>query len=721
MLGLRFKVKNYVAPMNEAQNTTLPLEHPDLYIDRELSLLAFNKRVLELAEDPRIPLLERLKFLCISCSNLDEFFEVRVAGIKQQADQNVAGTETYSINPKIVLKEINQQAHELVEHQYNYLNEKLLPALEQENIQLLKSEDWSKEQSCWLQHYFEREVLPLLTPIGLHRKQPFPLTINKGLCIVIHIQDENVKKKHLNLAVIPVPRTLPRLITIPNELNSDLNNSSSNGVNFVYLSSIIKQFAQQMVPNNKLVGAYQLRITRNSDLFVDPEAVEDLVNSLEGELPSRRYGEAVRLEVSSDCPRKITDFLLSRFNLSPEYLYQIDGPVNLNRLIVLPGLINRPDLKYPKFKPSIPKQMHGKKSIFAAIREKDILLHHPYESFVPVIELIKSATHDPDVLVIKQTLYRMGEESVILEHLMDAARAGKEVTVVIELLARFDEETNISAALQLQKAGVHVVYGMVGRKTHAKMLMIVRRERGKLKRYCHLGTGNYHQSNTKTYTDYGYITKNNSITEDVHKIFMQLTTYGENQPLDTMFQSPHGIREMLLENIEREITHARAGKPAKLVAKMNGLVSPLLIQALYKASQAGVEIDLIVRGVCCLRPCIAGISENIRVHSILGQFLEHGRVYWFHNNEQDELFIASADWMPRNMNNRVEQCVPILDNDLRERLMADVTLYIQDNQHRWEMDQTGQYTLVSPPSPDEETPKICAQETLLKQFAIHDN
>ena len=610
--------------MNEAQITTLPLEHPDLYIDRELSLLAFNKRVLELAEDTRIPLLERLKFLCISCSNLDEFFEVRVAGIKQQADQNVAGTETYSLNPQIVLEEIHEQAHELVEQQYECLNKRLLPALEQENIQLLRLDSWNDEQKQWLQRYFEREVLPLLTPIGLHRSQPFPLTINKGLCIVIHIHDDKIKKKHLNLAVIPVPRALPRLISLPSELNP----GDEDKVNFVYLSSIIKQFAHQMVPNNILVGAYQLRITRNSDLFVDPEAVEDLVNSLEGELPSRRYGEAVRLEVSNDCPKKITDFLLSRFHLSSEYLYQSDGPVNLNRLIALPELINRPDLKDSKFKPGMPEQLQGKKSIFAAIREKDILLHHPFQSFVPVIDLIKSATHDPDVLVIKQTLYRMGKESVILEHLMDAARAGKEITVVIELLARFDEETNISAALILQKAGVHVVYGMVGRKTHAKMLMIVRRERGKLKRYCHVGTGNYHQRNTKTYTDYGYITNKKSITEDVHKIFMQLTTYGENQQLKALFQSPHGIREMLLKNIAREITHAEAGKPAKLVAKMNGLVSPLLIQALYKASQAGVQIDLIVRGICCLRPGVTGVSDNIRVHSILGQFLEHGRVYW---------------------------------------------------------------------------------------------
>jgi len=705
--------------MNDAQNVTLPLEHPDLYIDRELSLLAFNKRVLELAEDTSIPLLERLKFLCISCSNLDEFFEVRVAGIKQQADQNVAGTETYSLNPKIVLEKIHQQAHDLVQQQYYCLNEQLLPALEQENIQLLKSENWSEEQTQWLRNYFEREVLPLLTPIGLHRSQPFPLTINKGLCIVIHISDEKIKKKHLNLAVIPVPRTLPRLINLPADLNPD----SPNKTNFVYLSSIIKQFAQQMVPNNKLAGAYQLRITRNSDLFVDPEAVEDLVNALEGELPSRRYGEAVRLEVSSDCPKKITDFLLSRFNLSPEYLYQSDGPVNLNRLIALPGLINRPDLKYTKFKPGMPEQMQGKKSIFAAIREKDILLHHPFESFVPVIDLIKSATHDPDVLVIKQTLYRMGKESVILEHLMDAARAGKEVTVVIELLARFDEETNISAALQLQKAGVHVVYGMIGRKTHAKMLMIVRRERGKLKRYCHVGTGNYHQRNTKTYTDYGYITNNKSITEDVHKLFMQLTTYGENQQLETLFQSPHGIREMLIQNIEREIAHAEAGKPGKLVAKMNGLVSPLLIQALYKASQAGVQVDLIVRGICCLRPGVPGVSENIRVHSILGQFLEHGRVYWFHNNHEDEVFISSADWMPRNMNNRVEQCVPILDKDLKQRLIDDMSLYLQDNQHRWELDQSGQYLLCSKPDQEgnTDTPEISAQETLLEQLATHDN
>jgi polyphosphate kinase len=473
---------------------------------------------------------------------------------------------------------------------------------------------------------------------------------------------------------------------------------------------LIKRFAYKLFPNNKVKGCYQLRITRNSDLFVDPEAVEDLLQALAGELPSRRYGEAVRLEVSSACPTKVTHFLLERFELTPSFLYQNDGPVNLNRLLQLPDLINRADLKYAQFKPSIPKNLLEKKSIFELVRKEDVLLHHPYESFLPVIDLLAQAAQDPEVLVIKQTLYRTGEDSIILDHLMNAARAGKEVIVVIELMARFDEETNISTATKLQQAGVHVVFGKVGRKTHAKMMMIVRRENDVLKRYCHLGTGNYHQSNTAIYTDYGFMTSDKNITEDVHKIFMQLTTYGENQELNSLVQSPYGIRNMVIKNIEHEIEHANNGKPARIIAKMNGLISPMIIEALYKASQAGVKIDLVVRGICCLRPQVEGISDNIRVHSILGRFLEHGRIYWFHNNGKDKVYCASADWMPRNLTQRIEQAVMIKNTDMKQRLINDLTLYVNDNQQRWELNATGEYDRIRH---EEGQEIIDAQATLL--------
>jgi len=452
---------------------------------------------------------------------------------------------------------------------------------------------------------------------------------------------------------------------------------------FIYLSTIIKRFAYKLFPNNKIKGCYPLRITRNSDLFVDPEAVDDLLQALAGELPSRRYGEAVRLEVSTECPEKINHFLLERFGLTESFLYRSNGPVNLNRLMQLPGIINRSDLKYIKFKPGLPENLREKKSLFELLRKEDVFLHHPFESFVPVLELLKQAAADPDVLVIKQTLYRTGKDSIILDHLMNAARAGKEVIAVIELMARFDEETNISTATKLQQAGVHVVFGKVGRKTHAKMLMVVRREGDGIKRYCHLGTGNYHQGNTFIYTDYGFMTSDNRITEDVHKIFMQLTTFGDNPELNTMVQSPYGIRSMILQNIDKEIAHAQAGMPARIVAKMNGLISPMLVEALYKASQAGVSIDLLVRGVCCLKPQVPGVSENIRVHSVVGQFLEHDRVYWFHNNGNDQVYISSADWMPRNMTQRIEQAVKIKQKSLLKRIIQNLELYLSDNQQRW--------------------------------------
>ena len=698
------------------QQKILPLDNINLFFDRELSLLSFNQRVLALAQDERVPLLERLKFLCICSSNLDEFFEVRVAGIKQQVDSGISGTDAYAMPAKIALEKVLDKAHRIVEEQYRCLNENLIPRMDEEginffsNIQIDNFEDKKKARLVdWLEDYFDSQVLPLLSPIKLHAASPFPLTINKGLCVILHLQDDKRDKRVPNIAITPMPRALPRFLRLPT-FDDEAEENKQDTYQFIYLSTLIKRFAYKLFPNNKVKACYQLRITRNSDLFVDPEAVEDLLQALAGELPSRRYGEAVRLEVSVACPKNVTDFLLERFQLTPSFLYRNDGPVNLNRLLQLPDMIDRGDLKYPQFKPGIPKNLLEKKSIFEVLRKEDILLHHPYESFLPVLDLLSQAAKDPDVLVIKQTLYRTGKDSVILDHLMDAARSGKEVIAVIELMARFDEETNISTATKLQQAGVHVVFGKVGRKTHAKMLMIVRRENDVIKRYCHLGTGNYHQSNTAIYTDYGFMTSDKNITEDVHKIFMQLTTYGENQDLKTLVQSPYGIRNMVIENIEKEIEHAKAGHPAKIVAKMNGLISPLIIEALYRASQAGVQIDLIVRGICCLRPQLEGYSDNIRVHSILGRFLEHSRIYWFHNNGKDKVYCASADWMPRNLTERIEQAVTIKNSIMKNRLIHDLELHIKDNQQRWVLNSDGDYERVATAEGD---PIVNSQEMLL--------
>jgi polyphosphate kinase len=478
---------------------------------------------------------------------------------------------------------------------------------------------------------------------------------------------------------------------------------------------VIHTFVEELFPGMDAGGCYQFRVTRNSDLFVDTEEVDDLLRALEGELPSRRYGAAVRLEVADNCPEKLVKFLLQKFELRDGDLFQVNGPVNLHRLMQLPDLVDRPDLQFPSFTPSLPQSMPQGVNMFTAISSGEVLLHHPFESFSPVVEFVRQASTDPNVIAIKQTLYRTGMDSVLVSALIEAARADKEVTVVVELRARFDEETNIEIATKLQEMGVHVVYGIVGYKTHAKMLMVVRRERDKLRRYVHLGTGNYHHRTARLYTDYGLFTCNEQIGKDVHQIFMQLTTHSKNPPLNHLMQAPFTLQSGILERIDREAASARAGKPARVIAKINGLVSQRIIQALYEASNAGVEIGLIVRGVCCLRPGISGISENIHVRSIVGRFLEHTRVYYFHNTDgEPEVYCASADWMPRNLVQRVEQCFPILDKKIRERIISDLKIYLSDNCQAWQLDNEGSYTRVTP---NDNEPRVSAQQTLLDLYA----
>lgn len=679
----------------------------NLFLHPEISLLSFHERVLKMAIDSNTPLLERLKFLSIFSANMDEFFEIRVSGLKAMAQSSVSTEGADGFTATAALEKISRRAHRLVDLQYQTLNDDLMPALAEHGIEFLAPEQWNDEQRKWLKTYFKREVLPILTPIRLDPAHPFPLTINKGLSIVVDLDDPERDDAH-NIAVVPAPRVLPRFIRLPAEL-------SEKEYEFVYLHSIIHSNIKRLFSNVTVLGCYQFRITRNSDLYVDLEEVEDLARALEGELPSRLYGEAIRLEVSQNCPKRIVKFLKDRFQITNEYVYQVNGPVNLNRLIGLSDLVNRPLIKYQSFTPAIPDYLSHQTNLFDAVNKGDVILHHPFQSFAPVAEFLKQAANDPDVLVIKQTLYRTGADSIMVEHLAAAARSGKEVTVIVELMARFDEQNNLATAERLQAAGAHVVYGMVGKKTHAKMLMVVRREGKKLKRYTHLGTGNYHQGNSAVYTDYGLLTNDSDITQDVHEIFMQLTSQSPNPELKCLHQSPFGIGSMFVAKAEQEADNARAGKPARIIAKVNGLSCPNIISALYDASQAGVEIDLIVRGICCLRPGLKGISENIRVRSIVGRFLEHGRVFYFENHDgQSELFLSSADLMPRNLRNRIEQCTPIKDQKIKTTIINDLQTYLKDNSNTWLLQGDGQYIQATPLTKTEEA--FNAQQALLNGF-----
>jgi polyphosphate kinase len=683
----------------------IDLSRPDLYINRELSLLAFHRRVLAQAFDQNMPLLERLRFLCIASTNLDEFFELRVAGLKQKVVAASVQAGSDNLSPQETLNRISVAAHQFVEEQYRLLNENILPALEQEEIFFLKRDRWNKAQSKWVRDYFAGDLLPILSPIGLDPAHPFPRILNKSLNFIVSLKGKDAFGRDSGMAVVQAPRSLPRFIQLPAEL-------SEHPYDFVFLTSIIHAQVGDLFPGMTVTGCYQFRLTRNSELFVDGEEVDDLLRALEGELPGRRYGDSVRLEVADNCPDNMIGFMLKHFGLDQSDLYQVNGPVNLNRLISLPDLVDRPDLKFPSFKPGIPTRLGS--NLLTTIREGDLLLHHPFQSFTPVVDFVRQAATDPQVLAIKQTLYRTGPNSVIVDALVDAARKNKEVTVVIELRARFDEEANIQLANRLQEAGAHVVYGVVGYKTHAKMLMVVRREGKKLRRYVHLGTGNYHDRTARVYTDYGLLTCDKDIGEDVHKMFMQLTSLGRGTQLKKLLQSPFSLHAGLIERIEREAEMARQGKPAHIIAKINALTETQVIGALYQASIAGVKIDLIVRGICCLKPGIQGVSDNIQVRSIVGRFLEHTRCFYFLNDGTPEVFCASADWMTRNLHNRVEECYPIENKEIKERVINDLKLYLEDNKQAWVLDKEGHYTRLTPKG---DTPPISAQQTLLDQLA----
>ena len=690
---------------SSAQAVQLDLRDPSLYISRELSSLEFNARVLAQAQDASVPLLERLRYLCITCTNLDEFFEIRAATVLEQKALGVPATGPDGLAPEETLTRIRSRVLGLVKTQYALWNEVLRPALADQDIRFLPRDIWNARQRRWLQEYFRREILPVLSPLGLDPAHPFPRILNKSLNFAVSLKGKDAFGRDADMALVRAPRSLPRLIRMPADI-------AGAEYGFVFLSAVLAAFMAELFPGMQVTGSYQFRVTRNGELLVDEDDAENLALALKDELRERGYARAVRLEVADNCPKSVIQFLTGHFELDEAAVYRCDGPVNLNRVATIYDQVARPDLKFPKFQARIAIAASEDGNLFDEITRKDVLLHHPFDSFATVVDLLREAAQDPAVLAIKQTLYRAGVDSPIVQHLVEAARNGKDVTVVVELRARFDEEANIQLANRLQEAGVQVVYGVVGFKTHGKLMLIVRREPGGLRRYVHFGTGNYHPGTAKAYTDIGLLTDNPDLGEDVSKMFQQLSGLGSAIRFKHLLQAPFTLHKGLLAKIHREAVNARAGKPAGIRAKINALTEPGIIEALYAASQAGVPIKLIVRGACALRPGLPGISDNIRVRSIIGRFLEHSRVYWFANNGEPEVFGASADWMERNLLRRVEVAFPILDPQLAERVVAEcLDHYLADNTQAWQLDADGSYARLLP---GEAMPHSAQQHLLAK-------
>ena len=683
------------------------LDDPSLYYNRELSLLEFNDRVLAQAKDENIPLLERLNYLCISCSNLDEFYEVRVASVIQMAEMDPHVTACDGLNAEEQLKAIGVKAHKLVSEQYRVLHDLMIPELAEQNIRFIRRDDWTDQQRQWLKKFFHEELQPILTPVGLDSAHPFPRILNKSLNFIIALTGKDAFGRNSGRAILQAPRALPRIIPLPSE------ETGGGEHDFVFLSSIIHAFVDELFNGMNVRHCHQFRVTRNSDLYVDDDAIDDLLSAVQGELAMRNYGDEVRLEIDAKCADEIVNFLAARFGINDDQVFLVDGPVNLSRVQEIVALVDRPDLKFIPYIASVPAQLSRNKNYFDAIKKQDILLHHPYESFAPVVEFIRQAAVDPRVLAIKQTLYRTSSDSPIINALLKAARAGKEVTVVIELRARFDEKANITLAAKLQDAAVNVVYGVVGYKTHAKMCLVIRKEGKKFRDYVHLGTGNYHPKTAQFYTDYGLFSSNQELGEDVRKVFVQLTSLGKVIKLHKLLQSPFTLHKGLLAKIEREIDFATKGEAAKIIFKVNSVVEGKLMQALYRASQAGVEVKLIVRGICSLRPGIKGVSDNIEVRSIIGRFLEHTRVYMFENGGNQEVYAASADMMSRNMFRRVETGFPIENKQLKARILTDLDCYLKDNSQAWIMQSDGSYVQSVP-----EGDVFRVQAELMKQYSV---
>lgn len=659
-----------------------PASQEGIYLNRELSQLAFNRRVLAQAEDRNLPLLERLRYLCIVSSNLDEFFEVRIASLL--AHNRMDGVQADPPALAAALSRTSVECHQIVARQYELLHEEILPQLSANGIHMLRHQERNDAQRAWVKEYFDKEVRPLLTPIGLDPAHPFPQVVNKSLNFIVELSGKDAFGRGTGIAILKAPRVLPRVIRLPDEL-------SKNGISFCLLSSIIHAHIADLFTGREVIAYSQFRVTRNSDLWVDEEEVKNLRQALQTELQSRQFGFAVRLEVARNCPPHLADFLLNQFSIDKSRLYAVDGPVNMVRLLELIHNVQQPTLHFPPFSPGLPALL-ADGDMFSLLKKRDVLLHHPFQSFQPVVEFIRSAAVDPNVVAIKQTIYRTGMNSALMESLIAAAQRGKEVTVIVELMARFDEEANINWAERLERAGAQVVYGVVGLKTHAKLALVLRREGGTLHHYAHLGTGNYHPTTTKFYTDFGLLTAHPALTAEVNEIFIHLTSLTKPKKLSYLWLAPFALQKEVIRAIRNEAAIARQGRPARIIAKMNALLDESVIRALYAASSDGVKIDLIVRGACALRPGVRGLSENIRVRSIVGRFLEHSRIYYFRNDLKHNVHLASADWMNRNLFRRIEVAFPVLDKALKQQIITQgLNPYLKDNVNAWELASDGSY------------------------------
>src|SRR6267143_2071904 len=672
---------------------------PENFINRELSWLEFNRRVLEEAQDPTQPLIERVKLLSIFSSNLDEFFEIRVAGIKQQIESETSDVGPDGLSPTEIFNNIQRVVRELVAAQYSLWNEELLPLLAKNGIRIPKMTELSARRAAWTHKYFQQEVFPMLTPLAVDASHPFPQLLNKSHNLLVRARSE--RGGELLHAIVQVPRVLPRLILLPRGKGED------EPWDYIYLSSLIKHHIADLFPGLLLDGAHAFRVTRNSDLYIDEEEADNLLRSIEQELRRSSRGNAVRLEVEADCPKDFRQLLLDFFDLSEMDLYKVEGPLSMPHLAPLVANDAFAKLKDRVFQPARDPALPPHANIFEAMRKQDVLLHHPYESFDPIVELIESAAQDPQVLALKITLYRTSGDSPIVEALIHAASAGKQVTALVELRARFDEAANIQWARQLEEAGAHVVYGVVCLKTHCKALLIVRRDADRLRHYVHLGTGNYHPRTARIYTDFSLLTSNPKITEEVAIVFNTLTGLASYPGLEQLLVAPFDLKKRVIGMIERERDHAAAGKAGRMIVKLNSLVDQEIIEKLCEASCAGVKIDLIVRGICCLRPRIPNLSENIRVISIGGRFLEHSRIYYFENDGNPEVFLASADWMPRNFIRRVEIAFPIEEAALRDEIINEVLpRFLNDHIKARELQADGAYVRLKP---EESAPRSQAQ------------
>lgn len=658
------------------------------YFNRELSWLAFNRRVLDQAENPDYPLLERLRFLSFVASNLDEFFEIRVAGLIQQVESNITKAGMDGLGPKEQLRRIHSVCASLVGDQYKCWHEQIVPSLAEEKIFFKTREELNRRELKWLKSYFDEEVHPVLTPLAIDPAHPFPQFTNKSLNILLWLDDPDTPATERMMAFLPVPRILPRVIQIPG--NKRVPDT------YIFLSDVLKIFAMDLFPGYRVESVHAFRISRNSDLYIDEEEVENLLQSIEEELYNLRKGAAVRLEIESDVPDDLLTELLDSIHLARQHVFRINGPINLLRLMSVYDLIDRPDLKFPPFYAHNPPAFRQHPAVYDAIRQQDLLLHHPFDSFDPVVDFVRQAATDPKVLAIKITLYRTSSDSPIVKALMEAARNNKQVTALIELKARFDEANNINWAKVMEDSGVHVVYGFVGLKTHCKCCLVVRREEKGIRRYVHLGTGNYHTKTARLYTDLSYFTSRDPITAEVAQVFNTLTGFAKAPKFRKLLVAPYTLHRRMNSFINQETRNAKAGLPAQIIVKCNSLIDKETIDNLYAASRAGVQVDLIIRGICGLVPGVKGMSENIRVRSILGRYLEHSRIYYFQNanGAKPRIYTGSADWMARNFYRRIEVVFPIEQQDLRERVEQILGLYLKDNQSATHLLPNGSYRTI---------------------------